>query len=179
MGFNVTPCNWGVLFAPKVGVSLKSDKESPGANEIFRTDCEKFRIRIAVSIQFVYYFWWRLQNLNNFLFLYRYYEGLLNFYFIRNFFSAKILLSILSLAIKITWCFEYWSWIFFWVYWIIFYSISINCPFLELFQCQFSSISFICVNCVLYKRWLDRHQWFTRKSFRTILLYFGPTYCNN
>ena len=32
VGVNVTPCNWGVLFAPNAGVSMEFDKESLGAN---------------------------------------------------------------------------------------------------------------------------------------------------
>ena len=45
---NVTPCNWGVLFAPNAGVSLEFDKESLGANAILCTDCEDFN-RLGVS----------------------------------------------------------------------------------------------------------------------------------
>ena len=41
VGVNVTPCNWGVLFAPRAGVSYKYDKESAEVNEIFCTDCEE------------------------------------------------------------------------------------------------------------------------------------------
>ena len=45
---NVTPCNWGVLFAPNAGASLEFDKESLGANAILCTDCEDFN-RLGVS----------------------------------------------------------------------------------------------------------------------------------
>ena len=42
MGVNVTPCNWGVLFASNAGVSLEFDKESVVANAILCIDCEDF-----------------------------------------------------------------------------------------------------------------------------------------
>ena len=32
VGVNMTPCNWGVLFAPNAVVSLKFDKESDPPN---------------------------------------------------------------------------------------------------------------------------------------------------
>ena len=48
VGVNVTPCNWGVLFAPNTGVSLEFDKVSVRVNEILCTDCEEFN-RLGVS----------------------------------------------------------------------------------------------------------------------------------
>ena len=48
VGFNVTPCYWGVLFATNAGLSLEFDKESVGANVILCTDCEDFN-RLGVS----------------------------------------------------------------------------------------------------------------------------------
>ena len=47
-GVNVTPCNWGVLFAPNAGVSLEFDKAFVGVNEILCTGCEEFN-RLDVS----------------------------------------------------------------------------------------------------------------------------------
>ena len=48
VGDNVTPCNWGVLFALNTGVSLEFDKESVEVNEILWTDWEDFN-RLGVS----------------------------------------------------------------------------------------------------------------------------------
>ena len=48
VGFNETPCYWGVLFATNAGLSLEFDKESVGANVILCTDCEDFN-RLGVS----------------------------------------------------------------------------------------------------------------------------------
>ena len=48
VGVNVTPYNWGVLFAPNAGVSMELDKEYVGANAILCTDCEDFNI-LSVS----------------------------------------------------------------------------------------------------------------------------------
>ena len=44
----MAPCNWGVLFAPNTGVSLKFDKESVGNNVILCTGCEELN-RLGVS----------------------------------------------------------------------------------------------------------------------------------
>ena len=48
VGVNLTPCNWGVLFAHNAGVSLEFSKESVEINEIFWTDCEDFN-KLGVS----------------------------------------------------------------------------------------------------------------------------------
>ena len=45
---NVTPYNWGILFALNAGVSLEFDKESVEVNEILWTDWEDFN-RLGVS----------------------------------------------------------------------------------------------------------------------------------
>ena len=37
VGVNMTPCNWGVLFAPNAGISLEFDKECVGVNEFLYT----------------------------------------------------------------------------------------------------------------------------------------------
>ena len=48
VGVNVTPCNWGVFFAPNDDVSFEFDKEFVVANAILCTDCKDF-IRLGVS----------------------------------------------------------------------------------------------------------------------------------
>ena len=42
VGVNVTPCNRGVFFTPKAGVSWEFDRVSVGVNEILCTDYEGF-----------------------------------------------------------------------------------------------------------------------------------------
>ena len=37
VGVNMTPCNWGVLFAPNARISLEFDKECVGVNEFLYT----------------------------------------------------------------------------------------------------------------------------------------------
>ena len=104
---NVTLCSWGVLFTLKASVSLEFDIESVGVNEILCTDCEEFNglsvfkspnhqvlnlhykkqrfdsFCLLFFHQLTYGFyhqetiWWHLQDLKTFLFLNRYYQGLL------------------------------------------------------------------------------------------------------
>ena len=53
VGVKVTPCNWGVLFAPNAGVSLEFDKESVRVNVILCTDYEDFnRLGVSKSTRF-------------------------------------------------------------------------------------------------------------------------------
>ena len=53
VGVNVTPWNWGVLFALNAGVSLEFDKESVEVNKILWTDCEDFnRLSLSKSTRF-------------------------------------------------------------------------------------------------------------------------------
>ena len=50
VGDDVTPCNWGVLFA---SVSLEFDEESVGANAILCTDCKDVnRLGVSKSTRF-------------------------------------------------------------------------------------------------------------------------------
>ena len=37
VGVNMTPCNWGVSFAPNARISLEFDKECVGVNEFLYT----------------------------------------------------------------------------------------------------------------------------------------------
>ena len=46
VGVNMTPCNWGVLFAPNAGVSLEFDKESDPLHSRYKSFAQTVDILI-------------------------------------------------------------------------------------------------------------------------------------